>query len=86
MLADHIEVAINLNIFLIQFVQIFLHVFFIIYRILYIYVEAKNAPNVGQKRHRAERFIQEEYCPPTMTYPAEISDIPWERNMEQCTL
>ena len=47
MLANHIEVAINLNIFFIQFVQICLHVFFLIYKILYIDAEAENAPNVG---------------------------------------
>ena len=85
-LANHIEVAINLNIFFIQFVQICLHVFFVIYKILYIDAEAENAPNVGRNRRRVERFIQEEGCPPTMTYLADIYDIPWERNMQQCTL
>ena len=36
MLANHVKVAINFNIFFIEFVQIFLHVFFLIYEILYI--------------------------------------------------
>ena len=58
MLSNHIEVAIKLNICFIQFVQIYLHVFFLIYKILYIDAEAENAPNVGQKRCRAERFIK----------------------------
>ena len=86
MLANHVEVAINFNIFFIQFVQICLHVFFLIYKILYIDAEAENAPNVGQNRRRAECYIQEEGCLPTTTYPDDISDIPWERNMVQCTL
>ena len=50
MLANHIEVAINLNIFFIQFVQICLYVFLLIYTILYIDAEAENAPNVGKKK------------------------------------
>ena len=68
--------------FFIQFVQICLHVFFLIYKILYIDAEVENVPNVGQKRFRVECFIQEEGCPPTTTYPADISNIPWERKME----
>ena len=47
MLAKHIRVAINLNIFFNQFVQICLHVFFLIYKILYIDAEAEKAQNVG---------------------------------------
>ena len=35
---------------------------------------------------RVERFIQEEGFRPTMTYSADTSDIPWERNMQQGTL
>ena len=47
MLANHIKVAINLNIFFIQFVQFCLHVFFLIYKILYIDAEDEIARNVG---------------------------------------
>ena len=36
MLTNHIEVAINFNISFIKFVQICLHVFFLIYKIIYI--------------------------------------------------
>ena len=86
MLANHIKVAINSTIFFIQFVQICLHSFFLIQKILYIDVEADDSPNVGKKRRRVERFIQEEGCLRTTTYPADISDILWERNMQQCTL
>ena len=50
MLANHIRVSINLNIFFIQFVQILLHVFFLIYKILYIDAETEIAPNVGRNR------------------------------------
>ena len=82
MLANHIEVAINFNIFFIQFVQICLHVFFLIYKILYIDAETENSPNVGKKRRSVEHIIQEEGSPPTTTYPTDISDIPWERNMQ----
>ena len=50
---------------------------FLLYKILYIDVETKNvAPNVSQKRRRAEHVIQEEVCPPTTTYPFDISEIP----------
>ena len=78
MLANHIEVAINLNIIFIQFVQICLHVF-LIYKILYIDAEGENfSPNVAPKRRRTERVIQEEGCTPTTTYSSDVSDIPWE--------
>ena len=53
---------------------------------VYIDEEAENVPNIGQNRRRTECYIQEEGCPPTTTYPADISDIPWERNMVQFTL
>ena len=39
MLTNHVEVAINFNIFFVEFVQIFLHVFFLIYKILYILMQ-----------------------------------------------
>ena len=39
MLANHVEVVINFNIFFIEFVQIFLHVFFLIYENLYILMQ-----------------------------------------------
>ena len=50
MLANHIEVAISFNILFIQFVQICLYVFFLIYTILYIDAKSENAPNVGKKK------------------------------------
>ena len=87
MLANYVEVAINFNIFFIEFVQICLHVFFYnIQNFIYIDVEAENIPTIGQNRRREECYIQEEGCLPTTTYPVDISDIPWERNMAQCTL
>ena len=39
MLTNHVEVAINFNIFFIEFVQICLHVFFLICKILYILMQ-----------------------------------------------
>ena len=77
-LANHVKVAINFNIFFIEFVKKKLHVFLIIYKILYIDAEGEN---VARKRHRLDYVIQEEGCTPTMTYPSEIYDIPWEKNM-----
>ena len=53
---------------------------------IYIDAEAENVPNIGQNRCTTECYIQEEGCLPTTTYPADISDKPWERNMAQCTL
>ena len=85
MLANHIEVAINLNIIFIQFVQIYLHVF-LIYKIIYIDAEGENvALNVARKRCRTKCVIQEEGCTPTTTYPSDIFGIPWESNIQQCT-
>ena len=52
---------------------------FLIYKILYINTEGEN---VAQKKCRAERIIQEEGCPPTTTYPSDISDLPQETNMQ----
>ena len=47
-LANHIEVAVNLNIIFIQFVKKKITCVFLIYKILYIDAEAKNvAPNVA---------------------------------------
>ena len=39
MLANQVEVAINFNIFFLEFVQICLHVFFLIYKNLYILMQ-----------------------------------------------
>ena len=76
MLAKHIEVAINMNIIFIKFVQICVHVF-LIYKILYIDVEGENVtPNVARKIRSTKCVIQEEGCTPTMSYPSDISDIP----------
>ena len=66
--------------------NLFTCVFFNIQNFIYVDVEAENAPNGGQNRRGVERYIQEEGGLPTTTYPADISDIQWERNMAQCTL
>ena len=87
MLAKHIEVAINLNIFFHSICTNLFTCVFLIYKILYIDAEAENdAPNVSWKRRRTECVIQEEGCTPTTTYLSDISDIPWESNMQKCTL
>ena len=74
------------NIFFIVCTNLFTCVFSNIQNYIYIDVEAENVPNVGQNRHREERYIQEEGCLPTTTYSADISDISWEINMAQRTL
>lgn len=101
MLPNHLEVAIYLIFISIQLLvcfKLFTYIFFMVEKkictnlftfflfihvILYIDAEGEN---VARKRHRSDCVIQEEGCTPTSTYPSDISDLPWEKNIKQCTL
>ena len=64
-------------------VQICLHVFYL-YMLFYILMQRVKMSL--EKRRRSDCVIQEEGCTPTMTYPSDISDLPWEKNIQQCTI